>query len=192
MGKIELQFTAGKEAKSDRALVRAVEGGLPLVQRPYAAIAEQLGTTESDVIDRLGRLIASGDIKRFGVVVRHHELGYRANGMVVWDVPDDRVDELGRCIGQFSFVTLAYRRPRRLPDWPYNLFTMVHAQDRDAVEARVLEIVEHCGFDDVAHEILYSARRFKQRGARYAAASLSSKEENMLSGPSADIVRGSE
>ena len=156
------QLTAG-----DRALIKIVQHGLPVIGRPYAEIAKCLETTEQDVIQRLQKLINSGAIKRYGVVVRHRELGYRANGMVVWDIPDHRVRELGRCIGGFDCVTLSYRRPRRLPDWPYNLFTMVHGRDRAEVEEKVAEIVERCGLQAINHTILFSIRRFKQRGARY-------------------------
>jgi len=151
----------------EKRLIALIGQGLPLVSRPYAAIAEQLGSTEADVIEGLNRLIQRNDIKRFGVVVRHRELGYKANGMVVWDVPDERIAELGHCIGKYDFVTLCYQRPRRLPEWRYNLFSMVHGQDRAGVIEKVEFIVEQCGLQDVAHEILFSRRRFKQRGARY-------------------------
>jgi DNA-binding Lrp family transcriptional regulator len=151
----------------DRALIKLVQNGLPIVSRPYADIAERLSITEEDVIQRLHKLINNGAIKRYGVVVRHRELGYKANGMVVWDVPDDRVSQLGTCIGRFSCVTLSYRRPRRLPDWPYNLFTMVHGRSRKEVEDKVTEIVNSCGLQDINHTILFSTRRFKQRGASY-------------------------
>ena len=153
----------------DRALIKLVQNGLPIVSRPYADIAERLSITEQEVIQRLQKLMNNGVIKRYGVVVRHRELGYRANGMVVWDVPDDRVSQLGACIGKFSCVTLSYRRPRRLPDWPYNLFTMVHGRSREEVEDKVAEIVSTCGLQDISHTILFSTRRFKQRGASYTA-----------------------
>jgi siroheme decarboxylase len=163
LNQLVLQISA-----EDRALIRAVEHGLPIVSRPYAAIAQQLGTTETNIINRLQQLIDNGAIKRYGVVVRHRELGYRANGMVVWDVPDHQVSNLGQCIGRFPCVTLSYRRPRHLPDWPYNLFTMVHGCDRDEVTQKVQEIVETCGLHDFNHTILFSTRRFKQRGAQYS------------------------
>ena len=106
-------------------------------------------------------------IKRFGVVVRHHELGYQANAMTVWNIPDEMVSELGPCMGQFEFVTLCYRRPRRLPQWPYNLFTMIHGQDRNDVLVNIQTLVTSCGLEDIEHEVLFSTRRFKQRGAIY-------------------------
>ena len=125
--------------------------------------------TETEVMDRLGRLLADGTIRRLGVVVRHQELGYRANAMVVWALPEERVTELGQRIGGLPFVTLSYRRPQR-PGWPYNLFTMIHGRDRAAVLAQVDRIKELCGLNDVDCAVLFSGRRFKQRGARYGAA----------------------
>ena len=120
----------------EQALISVIEQGLPLVPRPYADIALQIGCSEQEVIEGLQALKNRGDIKRFGVVVRHRKLGYRANGMVVWDVPDDEVKRLGHCMGQYSFVTLCYRRPRQLPEWGYNLFTMVHGRNRQEVEKK--------------------------------------------------------
>lgn len=157
-----------KDSDFENALIEVISQGLPLVSHPYAAIAEQLGCSETQVIEGINRIMMRGDMKRFGVVVRHRKLGYRANGMVVWDIPDVRVNEIGHCIGQYSFVTLCYQRPRRLPDWPYNLFSMIHGQDRDAVIEQVKFIVRQCGLRDIKHEILFSNRCFKQRGASYA------------------------
>jgi hypothetical protein len=102
-------------------------------------------------------------------VVRHHELGYRANAMVVFDIVDEKVAQLGRCIGKFEYVTLCYRRPRVLPNWPYNLFCMIHGKDRDAVLLHVQELMQRCDLQHVAHAVLFSKRRFKQRGAVYRA-----------------------
>lgn len=151
----------------DALLVRAIQDGLPLVKRPFAAIGREIGLDEQQVIDRIAELQADGDIKRFGVVVRHKELGYRANAMVVWDLPDEWVDRLGESIGRMPFVTLSYRRPRRLPDWPYNLFTMIHGRDRSAVLAQLEQIKERMGLTGVRCSVLFSGRRFKQCGARY-------------------------
>jgi len=161
--------TPGLDPALEDALIAVLGEGLPLVCRPYAEIAQRLGCREAEVIDGIRGIIADGRLKRFGVIVRHRPLGYRANGMVVWDIPDQRVRELGRCIGQYPFVTLCYQRPRRLPAWPYNLFTMIHGKDRDAVVAQVELIVEQCGLRGIEHDILFSKRCFKQRGASYRA-----------------------
>lgn len=148
-------------------LIGLIQDGLPLVVRPYRDIAARLDCTEQQVIDKLQKMIDAGIIKRLGVVVRHHTLGYRANAMVVWDVPDSRVDQLGQQLGRQDCVTLCYQRPRHLPDWPYNLFCMVHGQDRDEVLECIGCMVEGLGLEDTAHSILFSRRCFKQRGARY-------------------------
>lgn len=152
----------------DRRLLAAIQLGLPLVPRPYAAIAAQLGLSEEGVTMRLARLKDMGVISRFGVVVRHHELGYSANAMVVWDVPDAQVTELGRCLAGFDFITLCYRRPRHPPQWRYNLYCMIHGRSRDEVLAHLEWMINHCGLQSLSHEVLFSRRRFKQRGAVYS------------------------
>jgi DNA-binding Lrp family transcriptional regulator len=153
---------------SDQQLVAAVQDGLPLTLRPYAAIGAEIGLREEEVIAALRRLIDDGVIKRFGVIVRHRELGYRANAMVVWDVPEERVSEAGRKLADLPFVTLCYRRPRRLPVWPYNLFCMIHGRERGAVEDLVETASAAAGLNGLPRAVLFSRRRFKQRGARYA------------------------
>jgi DNA-binding Lrp family transcriptional regulator len=152
---------------TNRALVALIQDGLPLVSRPFAYIADQLDIDEQEVIQRIEALRGDDVITRFGVVVRHHELGYTANAMVVWDVSDDRVDEAGERLGEIDCVTLCYRRPHRLPMWPYNLFCMIHGKDRQRVLVRLEDIVDAVGLQDVEHKVLFSGRRFKQRGARY-------------------------
>jgi DNA-binding Lrp family transcriptional regulator len=152
----------------DRALIVATQGGLPLVARPYDAIAERIGVTAAEVRARLERMLATGAIRRIGAVPNHYALGYAANGMSVWDVDDERCDALGVAVGKLDFVTHCYRRPRRLPDWPYNLFAMVHGHTREEVAAN-LEVVrallgEHCRRSDV----LYSTGILKKTGLRLA------------------------
>lgn len=160
----------------DKALLCALGDGLPLVPRPYAVIGERLGLSEGEVIERTRALLDVGALKRLGVVVRHRELGYTANAMVVWDVPDDRVQEAGQRLAALPWVTLCYRRPRRLPDWPYNLFCMIHGRDRAVVERQVAEAAEAVNLDDVRRATLFSRRRFKQSGARYTPDAADSRE----------------
>ena len=152
---------------SEVALIGAIQCGLSLVPRPFAELGASIGLAENDVIGGLAQLVERGVIKRMGVVVRHHALGYRANAMVVWDIPDEQVSELGQRIGSFDFVTLCYRRPRRLSAWPFNLFTMIHGQHRDEVLGLVEQLKVQCGLKHVASEVLFSSRCFKQCGARY-------------------------
>jgi len=151
----------------DQKLVALIQGGLPLSSRPYAELGEQLDMPEETVIQRIKSLQENGIIKRMGIVVRHHELGYTANAMVVWNVPDDQVHQVGEALGRHACVTLCYQRPRRLPEWPYNLFCMIHGKDRERVLNYLDSLVESEGLQDIDYEVLFSGERFKQRGARY-------------------------
>jgi DNA-binding Lrp family transcriptional regulator len=157
-------------SETDRRLIGAIQEGLPLVAHPYAAVGAHLGLHEAEVLRRLERLLEAGVIKRLGVVVRHRALGYRANAMVVWDIPDPEVQHIGERLAAEECVTLCYQRPRRLPEWPYNLFCMIHGRERAAVLQRLALIIQAHGLDGVAHSVLFSSRSFKQCGARYAAA----------------------
>jgi DNA-binding Lrp family transcriptional regulator len=127
-----------------------------------------LGVSEESLLDRISRLLKLGVIRRFGVVVRHRELGYAANAMVVWDVPDAEVSAVGKRLANQNAVTLCYRRPRRLPDWRFNLFSMVHGQDRAAVLAEIERIRHLLALTEISYAPLFSHRRFKQCGARYS------------------------
>lgn len=151
----------------DCRLLAAVQSGLPIGSRPYAEIGDRLGLSEIEVIERLTRMKEQGLIKRWGVVVKHRQLGYRANAMIVIDVPDDRVDAIGELLGRQTCVNLCYRRPRQGEGWPYNLYCMIHGKSRDTVLQQWAELRESCGLRDFAHEILFSRRCFKQRGAWY-------------------------
>ncbi len=154
--------------EAERRLVSVLQEGLPLFIRPFALIAERIGAAEQDVVARIRQWVDNGDIKRFGVVVRHHELGYTANAMLVHDIPDHLVSELGRQLAEEPGVTLCYRRPRVEGRWPYNLFCMIHGRERGEVEKLIGEIRIRHQLLDCPHEILFSRTRFKQTGARYA------------------------
>lgn len=152
----------------DRRLIVATQAGLPLVPQPYAVLGDELGITAAEVMQRLRRMLADGAIRRIGAVPNHYALGYAANGMTVWDVDDARIDELGAAVGALDFVTHCYRRPRRLPDWPYNLFAMVHSSNRTGVEERIALIARLLGDACRSHDVLYSSRILKKTGLRLA------------------------
>lgn len=153
----------------DRRIILATQVGLPMSPRPYHAIADQLGIDAAEVMQRMQRMLNLGIIRRIGAVPNHYALGYRANGMTVWDVADDHIDELGARVGRVDFVTHCYRRPRHLPDWPYNLFAMVHGKTREEVEAKARVIAELLGEASRGCDILYSARILKKTGLRIGA-----------------------
>jgi DNA-binding Lrp family transcriptional regulator len=150
----------------DRRIIAASDSGLALCPRPYHAIAEAVGLDAGQVMRRMEDMLATGVIRRIGAVPNHYALGYRANGMSVWDVPNDRVGELGRQVGALDFVTHCYRRPRHPPLWPYNLFAMVHGRSQEKVAEQVAEIAALLGPADRGHEVLYSTRILKKTGLR--------------------------
>jgi DNA-binding Lrp family transcriptional regulator len=162
----------GSAGRFDRApltpreqhLAAVVERGLPLEPRPYAAVAQAAGLDEAQVLATFQYWLAAGIVKRLGVVVRHRELGYKANAMVVFDVPDAEAAEIGARLAAEPGVTLCYQRWRHLPDWPYNVYCMVHGRSREEVAPMVARLSAVVGRSP---QVLFSTRRFKQRGARY-------------------------
>lgn len=150
----------------DRDIIIETQGGLPLVPKPYHAVAEKLGMDVAVVMARIRAMHQSGVIRRIGAVPNHYALGYKANGMAVWDVRDERVDALGRIIGRLNFVSHCYRRPRCLPEWPYNLFVMVHGRSHEEVEEKVAEINHLLATNCRAHDLLYSTKILKKTGLR--------------------------
>ncbi|HFE48452.1 MAG TPA: Lrp/AsnC family transcriptional regulator [Chromatiaceae bacterium] len=153
-------------AELDRRIVFATQAGLPLVSRPYDELADRLGVSSERLQQRLRAMLADGRIRRIAAVPNHYRLGYVANGMSVWDVDDRRVDALGERVGALDFVSHCYRRPRHPPDWPYNLFAMVHAHDRDEARDKVERIAALLGDACRAHEVLFSKRILKKTGMR--------------------------
>ncbi|WP_298849995.1 Lrp/AsnC family transcriptional regulator [uncultured Ruegeria sp.] len=151
---------------TDRQIIRALQGGLPLTPTPYAQVAYDLGLLESDLLERLAALKTRGVIRRIAAAPNHYKLGMTSNGMTVWDVEDASITKLGAKIGALPFVTHCYQRPRALPDWPYNLFAMVHGTDRTEVEEKRAEIAAILGDACRAKDILYSTRILKKTGLR--------------------------
>lgn len=154
----------------DHLLIAALRDGLPLAPRPYAALGATIAMGEAEVIERLTRMVGDGTIRRFGAIVRHHEVGYAANAMCVLDLPDDRIAAVGRALAEEPAVTLCYRRERRPPEWPYALYCMIHGRDRATVEAAFADILRRHALEAVPHAMLFSRRRFKQCAGRYGRA----------------------
>ena len=150
----------------DNQIIRATQSGLPLVPRPYHEVAEKLGLSVNDVISRMQAMQNNGIIRRIAAVPNHYALGYKGNGMSVWDVPAERVNELGKKVGALEFVSHCYHRPRFLPEWPYNLFAMVHAHNKDEALLLVDNIAALLGEFDRGHDVLFSKRILKKTGMR--------------------------
>lgn len=154
---------------TDRRIITATQAGLPLEPRPYARIAHDLGLSEDALCARMQAMQEAGIIRRVAIAPNHYALGMTANGMSVWDVEDARISELGQQVGDLDFVSHCYERPRALPDWPYNLFAMIHGSTRDEVETLRDQIGALLGRACRGHDILYSTRILKKTGLRLRA-----------------------
>jgi DNA-binding Lrp family transcriptional regulator len=153
-------------ADLDHAIVLATQAGLPLVPRPWDEVARRVGATPEQVMDRVAQMLESGAIRRIGAVPNHYAIGYRANGMSVWDIDDAHVDNLGQQVAQSGLVSHCYLRARDLPQWPYNLFAMIHGRDRIEVESKLRQVATLLGNAVRAHEVLYSSKILKKTGLR--------------------------
>lgn len=154
---------------TDRKLIHQTQAGLPITKTPYADIAQTLCLSETEVFQRLERMLQSAIIRRIGAIPNHYKLGLIANGMTVWDISDNQLLEIGSLVGQMDFVSHCYQRPRNLPLWPYNFFAMVHGHSRDEVAVKTRRIHDLLGNHCHAHDILFSTEILKKTGLRLAA-----------------------
>lgn len=176
--RVDISATSLREPDArERQLIAALQPGLDLVERPFARLGERVCMSEDEVLRRVAGWLEDGLIKRFGVVVRHHELGFRANAMVVFDLPDDQADQIGGRLATEAGVTLCYRRRRCLPHWSYNLYCMVHGRSREEAQPVIERLSRIAG---LPAEVLFSTRRFKQRGARYFAETAESAAADLV------------
>lgn len=150
----------------DRLIMHHTQAGLPLTLEPYQTLAEQLGLNKQELMKRLQAMQDSGQIRRIAAVPNHYRLGYRYNGMTVWNVADERIDTLGQHVGQLSFVSHCYHRPRHLPDWPYNLFAMIHAKTAQEAEQHIQQIKIVLSDACQEYTVLYSTKILKKTGFR--------------------------
>jgi siroheme decarboxylase len=152
--------------ETDLAIMRATQAGLPLIPQPYQHIDEQLGLTAEVVMTRMTEMQEHGIIRRIGAIPNHYKLGYRYNGMTVWNVPDEIIDTLGQKVGQLDFVSHCYHRPRHLPEWSYNLFAMVHGKSQADVNKQIQQIADLLGNSNQGCDVLYSTKILKKTGFR--------------------------
>jgi DNA-binding Lrp family transcriptional regulator len=162
------------------ALRAAIEKGLPMHLSPYQVIAEQLALSELQVQMQIALWQEEGLIRRFGLVVKHRKLGYDANAMVVWNIPNDDMDNVAQRLAKCAPVSLCYQRPRRLPDWPYNLFCMIHGTDRALVLQQISQITQQLGLESIQKDVLFSFKAYKQHGARYGKSKTSKIHSNKV------------
>ena len=157
----------------DRQLISATQAGLPLTAEPYQTLGKQIGISAEEVMQRLQHMQETGIIRRIGAVPNHYKLGYQHNGMTVWDVDDHYIDELGEQLGTLDFVSHCYHRPRHLPEWPYNLFAMIHSKTAAGAAEQIKQIAALLGSHCRAHEVLYSTKILKKTGLRVSTKNVS-------------------
>ncbi len=150
----------------DRKIIQQTQAGLPLSPQPYQDIAKTINIQAEQVMQRILAMQKNGVIRRIAAVPNHYRLGYRYNGMTVWDIDDQYIDEMGAQIGQLDFVSHCYHRPRHLPDWPFNLFAMVHSKTEQGIKTQINEISRILGSYNRRHDVLYSTRILKKTGLR--------------------------
>ncbi len=148
----------------DKEFVRELQKDLQVVKEPFKAMAENLGITTQQLFGKAREYESIGLMRRFAAILRHRDAGFVANGMVVWHVPEDRVDDVGFKLAAYPQVSHCYRRPI-YPDWQYNVFSMIHARTLDAAEKMAVEMSEMIGVSD--YKILFSSREFKKERVKY-------------------------
>jgi len=148
----------------EKQIVIELQNGLPLVKRPYLEIANRLGLTEDELIAKIKEMLQRGIIRRFGAALRHQDLGFTANAMVVWDVPEEQAPAAGRLMAGFAEVTHCYQRTRR-PGWPYTIFTVIHGQTREDCERIADHMAKKTGFKN--YRLLFSTSELKKSTMKY-------------------------
>lgn len=147
----------------DEKIIKLTQNGIPIKRSPFADISGKLGISEQEIIERLKKMKEKEIIRRFGVSIGHRDIGIVANAMCVWNVPDERTEEVGTIMAGFSEVTHCYERPRVL-GWDYNLFTMVHSYTREECYEIAAKMSEATEIKD--YKLLFSDREFKKTGVR--------------------------
>jgi len=151
-------------SETDKKVIALIQGDLPMDPRPFAVLAKRMGMSEEAFLERIRQLKKRGVIRRFGATLRHQEAGFSSNAMVAWKVPEDKVESVGKAMAKFRHVTHCYhRRPNR--DWKYNLYTMIHAEDREACKRLARRMSEKTGVENYA--LLFSEKEFKKTSMQY-------------------------
>ena len=149
---------------ADHALIARLQDGLPLSPHPYQIIGEACGLSEDETIERIAALCRQGVIRRLGARVGHLQAGIEGNIMVVWQVPPARVEEVGQLFAAQPAISHCYERERQ-PEFPYNLYTMVHAPNPEAARRLIQDLSELTGLTDFV--MLPTVRELKKTSPRY-------------------------
>ena len=145
---------------ADNRIIRSLHRGLAIESRPFLALAQELGTTENELLEVIRSLIADGVIRRYGAVVRHDQVGYSSNVLVAWKIPEERIDEFEAVIRDLTEVSHGYER-MSYPEWTYNVYTMIHGHSKDECLDVVGRISSAINIKE--YRLLFTKREFKKR-----------------------------
>jgi DNA-binding Lrp family transcriptional regulator len=148
----------------DKKVIQLIQGDLPLERRPFGVLAEKAGISEEEFVERVASLKKRGIIRRFGATLRHQEAGFSSNAMVAWIVPEERIEEVGKAMAKFRAVTHCYQR-KTVKAWPYNLYTMIHGDDREECRELAKKMSRKAGIQD--YILLFSEKEFKKTSMKY-------------------------
>lgn len=150
----------------EKKIIEALQSGMPISERPFLKISQELDMTEAELISQIERMKASGLIRRVGLVPNHYAIGYTSNLMTVWDINDSDIDQVGETVGALDFVSHCYQRPRHLPDWPYNFFAMVHGKSEEEANNKMKQISQLIEDSCRQYTSLKSTKILKKTGLR--------------------------
>ena len=162
--KKEIKDVKFNPTEDDKEFIRQLQKDLEIVDRPFLEPAKKLGMTEEQVFEKLRYYEEIGVMRRYAAILRHRDAGFTANGMIVWQVPEDRINEVGGELGAFPQVSHCYQRPV-YPDWPYNVFSMIHCKSEDEAKEMAKTIQSQINVDN--YTILFSSREFKKTRVEY-------------------------
>ncbi|MBU0993755.1 MAG: Lrp/AsnC family transcriptional regulator [Proteobacteria bacterium] len=148
----------------EKKVIALIQGDIPVTPRPYLQLAKKIGITENEILETLCALKEKGIIRRYGATLRHQKSGYTANAMVAWQVDEERADEVGEKMATFIEVSHCYRRtPEK--DWPYNLYTMIHAKSEDGCRETAKKIAQ--AISVTTYNLLFSKKELKKTSMAY-------------------------
>ena len=162
--KKEIQNTKFIPTEKDKDFVRELQKDLQIVDEPFTKSAENLGITLDELFQKIKHYENIGVMRRFAAILRHRQVGFTANGMIVWQVPKDKISKVGQMLGSFPQVSHCYERPT-YADWPYNVFSMIHCKTHNEANQVAKTIQEQIHVDD--YKILFSSREFKKTRVEY-------------------------
>ena len=162
--KKEIKNIKFEPTEQDKDFIRELQKNMEIIDEPFVNAANNLGLTENEVFEKMKHYEDIGVMRRFAAILRHRQIGFTANGMIVWKVPEDKISEVGEKLGSFPQVSHCYERPT-YPDWPYNVFSMIHCKTQDEAHDVAKTIQDQIHVDD--YDILFSTREFKKTRVEY-------------------------